>query len=84
MNRFDFDIRDILKDDLIALHYPFVKDVSGNVFRGNIDTFGAGLVKHVGKQLHLELEAENVHLGNVLLAAFEDDLLHKQPCYGRW
>ena len=48
-------------------------------FGRDVDALGPRLVQHVGEQPHLELEAQDVHLGDVLLAAFEDDLLDEQP-----
>ena len=76
--RLDLDGRHIVKDHLILFHCPLVEHLGGDVLGGDVDALGAGLVQHVGKQPHLELKAQNVHAGDVLLAAFQDDLFHEQ------
>ena len=68
-----------MEDHLILLHRPLVKDLGGDVFRRDVDALGPGFVQHVGEQPHLELETEDVHPGDVLFAALEDDLLDKEP-----
>ena len=39
----------------------------------------ARLVEDVGEKPHLELETEDIDLGDVLLAALQDDLLDEEP-----
>ena len=67
-----------MEDHLVLLHRPLVEHLGGDVLGGDVDAFGPGLVQHVGEQPHLELEAQDVHAGDVLLAAFQDDLFHEQ------
>jgi len=45
----------------------------------NVDALGAGFVQHVREESHLKLEPQNIDAGDVLLAAFQDYLFHKQP-----
>ena len=81
--RFDLDVRHIVEHDLVLLDGPLVEHLSRNVFRGDVDALGAGFVQHIGKQAHLKLKAKDVHLGDVLLAALQNDLLHEQPRHGK-
>jgi hypothetical protein len=77
--RLDLDEGHIVEDHLVLLHRPLVEHLGRDVLGRDVDALGAGLVQHVGEQPHLELEAEDVHLGDVLLAAFQDDLFDEQP-----
>ena len=70
-----------MEDDLVLFDGAFVEDLGGNVLGGDVDALGPGLVQHVGEEAHLELEAENVDAGDVLLAAFEDDFLDEEAGY---
>ena len=65
------------------LHRPLVENLGRDVFRLNVDPLRLRLVQHVGEQPHLELEAEQVHFGDALLPAFQDDFLDEQPVTGR-
>ena len=62
----------VVEDDLVLLDRPLVEDLGRDVLGRNVDALCPGLVQHVGEQAHLELEAQNVHPGDVLLAAFEE------------
>ena len=79
--RLDLDIRHIVEHYLILFHCPLVEHVGGDVLGRDIDALCPSLVQHVGKQPHLELEAKYIHLGDMLLAALQNDLLNEQPRY---
>ena len=49
----------------------------------DVDAFGTRLVQHVGKQPHLKLEAEDIHPGDMMLSALQNNLFHKQAGDGK-
>ena len=67
---------------LVFLNGALVKNFSGNVLGSDVDALAAGFIKYIREQAHLELEAQNIHLGDVLLAAFQDHCFYKEACYG--
>src|SRR5208283_4643928 len=77
--RFDLDVGHVMEHHLVLFHRPFVEDFGGDVFGRDVDPFCPRLIKHIREQAHLKLEAEDVHLCDVLLAAFQDDFLDEQP-----
>ena len=68
-----------MEDHLVLLHRALVEHLGRDILGGDVDSLAPRLVQHVGEQTHLELEAQDVHLGDVLLAALDDDLLDEQP-----
>ena len=76
--RFDFDKRHVVEHHLITLHCPFVEHLGGDVFWRDVNAFVFRLIQHVGEQPHLKLKAEDIHTGDSMFAAFEDDFLHVQ------
>ena len=73
-----FDSYFNVKHHLVLLHRALVEHLGRDVFGRNVDALGARFIQHVGEQPHLKLEAQNVHPGDVLLAAFKNHLLYKQ------
>ena len=78
-NRFDLDVGHIVEDHLILLHCPLIEDLSRDIFGRDVNALSPRFIQHIGEQPHFELEAQDVHLGDVLLAAFQNDLFDKQP-----
>ena len=72
-----------MKHHLVLFHRPLVKNLGRDVLGLQVDALRFGLVQHVGKESHLELETQQIDLGDVLLPAFEDDFLHEQPRDGQ-
>jgi len=72
-----------MENHLILFDRAFIENFGGDVFGGDINAFGAGLVQDVGEKAHFEFEAEDIHAGDVLLAAFEDDLFDKEAGDGK-
>src|ERR1700730_7633846 len=81
--RLDFDRGDIMEDDLILFDGALVKDFGGDVFGRDVNPLGAGFVQDVGKEAHFEFEAEDVHAGDVFLAALEDDFFDEEAGHGK-
>ena len=77
--RLDLNEGHVVEHYLVPLDRPLIEHVGGDVFGRDVDALFPRLVQHVREQAHLELEAEDVHLGVVLLAAFKDDLLDEKP-----
>jgi hypothetical protein len=63
---------------LILFHRALVEHVGGDVLGRNVDALGLGVIQHIREQPHLELEAENIDAGDVLLAAFENHFFNEQ------
>src|SRR3990167_237838 len=81
--RLDFDIRDIMEDNLIFFYGAFVKDLAGNVFERKVNALGLGFFLNVWEKPHLKLKGKDVHAGHALFAAFEDDFFYKQTGNGQ-
>ena len=77
--RLHLDKRHVVEHHLTPVHRPLVEHLGRDVLRLDVDPFRFRLVEHVGEQAHLELEAEQVDLGDALLPAFQDDFLDEQP-----
>ena len=72
-----FNEGNIVENNLITLHCPLVEDITGNVFWCNVDALCTGFVEDIWEQTHLELEPENINLGDVILTTFEDDFFYE-------
>ena len=78
MQRLDFDEGNIMKNNLVLFHGPFVENFRRNILGRNINTLAPRFVQHVGEQAHFKLKAKNIDFGNVLFATLQNDFFHKQ------
>ena len=72
----------IMENHLAAIHCPFVKHFGGNVFGLYVHALSSGLLQIVREKAHFKFKAEQVNLAYMMLAALQNDFLHKQTAYG--
>lgn len=77
------DVVHVVEDDLVALDGALVEHFAGDVLEREVDALVLRFFLNVGEEPHLELEGQNVHAGDALFAALEDDLLHEEAGDGQ-
>ena len=50
-----------MEHDLVFVDGPLIEHISGDVFGGDVDAFGAGVIKHVGEKAHFKFKTEQIH-----------------------
>ena len=78
---FHFDEGNVVEHHLILLNCSLVEDFRWYVLRRDINSLGSAFFQRVGKQAHFKFKAKHIDLGDVLLAAFQNDLFDKQPSH---
>ena len=81
--QFDLDEGHIVENHFVFFDCPFIEDITGDVFHGQINALGFSFFLNIGKQSHFEFKAENIHAGDMFLAAFQNDFFNKKPGHGQ-
>ena len=77
------DVVHVVEDDLVAFDGALVEHFAGDVLEREVDALVLRFFLNVGEKPHLELKGQDIHAGDALFSAFEDDLLHEEAGDGQ-